>query len=144
MLSGFAVKVTFESFAPLGMRMYYRYRNQQASTREFDLIDWSDRNLDPSGSSILENEEVMLETVRGRFDLPNFLTATGEAGSNATLPLYHAHGIPEIYFRPSAQMFKTHFEGKTLKADKRGEWPARAEELVFRPPETTRPAPTGT
>ncbi|MDD4888422.1 MAG: hypothetical protein PHU85_00700 [Phycisphaerae bacterium] len=134
MLSGFKVRVTFVSYAPLHFRMYFRYRNSAAGTHEFDLIDWSDKNLDQYSTNLLDNEEVMLELAGGRFASKNFLGATGEHGSNMTLPVYHPHGVPEIYFSPSRALFDKFFAGKILKIEARygGDRPAKFEEIGYK------------
>jgi len=114
MMKDFRLKLTFESYAPLRFRQYYRYRGRQAGTKEFDLLDFSDSDLDTYGYGFLDNEEVMLELLRGQINGPNLLAHVREHGTNLTLPVFHPTGVPEIYFAPSRKLFDKHLAGKTL------------------------------
>ena len=127
MQNDFRLKLTFESYAPLRFRQYYRYRGMRAGTREFDLFDFSDADLDNYGFGFLENEEVMLELLRGQIDGPNVLEQVKAHGTNLTLPVFHPKGVPEIYFRPSRRLFDKHLAGKTLKFDRRRGPPRKAD-----------------
>lgn len=142
MLDGLHIRLTFEAYAPLRFRQYFRYRNQQAGTRQFDLIDWSDKSLDQFSAFLVENEEVMLELLTGSFNSANFLAATREHGSNLTLAVYHPTGIPEIYFKPSQELFSRFFDGKTLKFGERegGDRPAVWNEIGYRGSDDKPPA----
>jgi hypothetical protein len=142
MLAGLKIRFTFESYSPLRFRQYFRYRNQQAGTHEFDLIDWSDKSLDQFSANLVDNEEVMLELVGGSFHSSNFIEATKEHGSNLTLAVFHPTGIPEIYFKPSRPLFDLYFAGKTLKFDERdgGQRPAKWEEVGYQGKDDNPPA----
>ena len=126
-MKDFRLKLTFESYAPLRFRQYYRYRGRQAGTKEFDLLDFSDADLDGYGYSFLDNEEVMLELLRGQIDGPNLLQHVREHGTNLTLPVFHPTGVPEIYFAPSRKLFDTHLAGKTITPDPRRGKPRKAD-----------------
>lgn len=134
MMEGFKVRVVFESYGSLRFRQYYRYRGMRSGTHEFDLIDFSDSDLDNYSQSFLGNEEVMLELLRGKVHYPYVLDHTAGHGTNNTLPVYHPNGVPEIYFRPSREMFDKHFAGKTIKREERhgGEMPAKWEQIGWR------------
>lgn len=117
MLKDFRIKMTFESYAPIRFRQYYRYRGMGAGTRTFDLIDFSSSNLDNFGGSFIDNEEVMLELLRGEMGGRNIVEHVKESGTNMTLPVFHTGGVPEIYFRPSRNLFDKDFAGKELIFD---------------------------
>ena len=84
-------------------------------------------HLDNHGFSFLENEEVMLELLRGQVDGPNLLEHVRAHGTNLTLPVYHPGGVPEIYFRPSRTLFDAYFADKTLTFDPRRGTPRKAD-----------------
>ena len=119
LMKDFRLKLTFESYAPLRFRQYYRYRGMQAATRTFDLLDFSWTNLDSLGGKFIENEEIMLELVRGNLGGRNLNEHVKDCGSNLTLPVFHSGGVPEIYFRPSRALFDKHFTGKDLFFDEK-------------------------
>jgi hypothetical protein len=145
LLAGFHLKLTFSSYAPIRMRQYYRYRNMRAATRDFDLIDFAAADLDRFGANFLDNEEVVLELLRGRISGPNVVEHTKEHGTNMTVPVYHPRGVPEIYFNPSRALFDRHFRGKVLDFGERhgGKRPARFEEVGYTPKPQTRKANGG-
>lgn len=136
MLSDFHVRITFESYAPLRFRQYYTYRGMGARTRRFDLIDFSDKDLEKYGYPFLLNEEIMLELLSGQFDGQNIRDHVAEHGSNITLPVYHPRETPEIYFKPSRQLFDRYFVGKMLTFGERAGPPrvATFEEIGHREP----------
>ncbi len=132
LLKDFRLKLTFESYAPLRFRQYYRYRGMRAGTKRFDLLDFADDDLDNYGYAFLDNEEVMLELLRGQLDGPNVLEHVKAHGTNLTLPVFHPGGVPEIYFRPSRQLFDKLFldkagRPKTLTFDPRSGPPRKAD-----------------
>ncbi|MCG3181511.1 MAG: hypothetical protein BIFFINMI_03907 [Phycisphaerae bacterium] len=132
MMTDFKIKLTFETYAPLRFRQYYSYRGMRAGTHRFDLIDFSDENLDQFGYGFLDNEEVMLELLQGKLAGPNVVANVKEHGTNSTLPVFHPGGVPEIYFRPSRQLFDRDFvdkdgKAKTLTFDKRTGPPRAAD-----------------
>jgi hypothetical protein len=114
LMQDFKLKVTFESYAPLRFRPYYRYRGRAAGTRKYELIDFSWRDLDERGFEFLMNEEIMLELTRLRVGGGNIRKAVAGHGGNLTVPVYHPGGAPEIYFNPSRTFFDKYFKGKTL------------------------------
>jgi len=115
LMQDFKLRLVFESYAPLRFRQYYRYRGSRAGIKIYDLIDFSDRNLDKYGFQFLGNEEIMLELLRLQMQGGNVVGHTKGHADNLTLPVYHPRGIPEVYFRPSQHFFDRHFKGKTLK-----------------------------
>ncbi len=127
MTDDFKLKLTFESYGPLRFRQYYRYRGMRAGTREFDLLDFSDADLDNFGYGFLENQEIMLELLHGQVDGPNIVEHVKQHGTNLTLPVFHPTGVPEIYFRPSRPLFEKYLAGKTLTFDPRRSAPRKAD-----------------
>jgi hypothetical protein len=127
MLQGFQVRLVVESYAPIGMaRGYYRYRGIGAGTRECDLIDFSWNDLDRHGAEFLDNEEIMLELVRFQMVGGDLTATTKQHAENWTVPVYHPHGVPNITFRPSRQLFDRHFKGKKLQFSKKRGGPRMA------------------
>jgi len=131
LMEGLSIKITFEAYEPLRFRTYYRYRGQKALTTKYDLIDFTDDNLDKYGGKFLENEEIVLELMQIKPGGANVVSHTKGHAENESLPVYHPTGTPEIYFRPSRQLFDKHFAGKTLHFDKRagGDKPAKFKEI---------------
>jgi hypothetical protein len=127
MLKGLKLRLVFESYAPLRFQHYYRYRGARAGTREYDLIDFSAKDLDAYGGEFLANEEIMLELLRMRLGGGNITRTTKGHAGNLTLPVYHPHGTPEIWFRPSRHFFDKHFVGKTLHFTERQGGPRKAD-----------------
>jgi hypothetical protein len=119
LMSDFQLRLVFESYAPIRFKQYYRYRGARAGTREYDLIDFSDKDLDKHGYEFLANEEIMLELLRLKTGGADIVNHVKEHGTNLTLPVYHPRGIPEIYFNPSRPFFDKYFKRKKLHFDKR-------------------------
>lgn len=138
MMTDFRLKFTFECYAPIRFRQYYRYRGAGAATRTYDLIDFSDKDMDKYGHDFLGNEEIMLELLSLRTGGANIVDHVSGHADNLTLPVYHPTGTPEIYFRPSRAMFDKYFAGKTLKFDQRdgGERPANWDDIGYKPDRT--------
>jgi len=114
LMQDFQLKLTFESYAPLRFKPYYRYRGQSAGTKTYDLIDFSHTDLDQYGFEFLANEEIMLELLRLRTGGANVRKAVAGHAGNLTVPVYHPNGAAEIYFNPSRIFFDKYFKGKTL------------------------------
>lgn len=120
MLKGFRVRFTFESYAPVHSGL--GVRGGRASAPAIDLIDVSDSNLDRWGGLFLENEEVMLEILRGDTRGPNVVQNVAGYDRNLTLPVFTPFGSPlmwftggdNIWFAPSKPLFDRHFAGKKL------------------------------
>jgi hypothetical protein len=136
LMQDFRLTFTFESYAPLRFRPYYRFRGQSAGTKKYDLIDFSSENLDEHGFELLSNEEVMLELARLRMGGPNIGNAVEGHAGNVTVPVYHPHGTPEIYFNPSRHFFDKYFKGKTLHFYEKegGPRPARWKDIGHHEP----------
>ncbi len=117
MLGDFKVRLTFETYCPLipsggspGIR------NVRAATTWVDLVNFSSENLDSWGGAFLENEEIMLEVLRGDLAGENVAKHVNDYVQNETLPVLmaRAHGQTRIFFQPSRQLFDRHFKGKML------------------------------
>ena len=136
LMQDFQLKFTFESYAPLRFRPYYRYRGQRAATKKYDLIDFSHTDLDHYGFEFLANEEVMLELLRLRMGGANIVKAVAGHAGNLTVPVYHPRGAAEIYFNPSRIFFDKYFKGKTLHfyAKEGGPRPARWKDIGYKEP----------
>jgi len=140
LMRDFKIRLTFESYAPLRFRQYYRYRGMRAGTKEYDLIDFSDKDLDKYGYEFLANEEIMLELLRLRTGGPNVVSHVSGHAANLTLPVFHPRVVPEIYFRPSRHFFDRYFKGKMLKFSKRqgGSRKANWKEVGYHPRKTKK------
>jgi len=145
MLEGLHLRFTIESYATL----YWNWnggpflRNGPSNTREIDLIDVSDKNLDAYGANLLENEEIMLEFEQLRFDGPNLRKHLGGMYNNHTLPLFLYYQQPAI-FKPSKPFFDRLYAGKTIRfgPGTDGTRPATFEEIGYKPPPADAKSPT--
>ncbi len=110
-LRGFHVKLTFESYAPIRKSKLGRYAGKQ-----IDLIDFSWENRDAYDQPFLENEEVMLDLLRGDMSSSDILAHVKDAHNNATLPVFVplASAKSVIPFAPSRFLFDKYFKGKKL------------------------------
>jgi hypothetical protein len=112
MAKDFHVRVTVESYAPVRGR--YRHRNFREDTKLFDLIDFSGRDLDRLGGGFLDNEEIMLDLLRGNLATENITKNVEDYSSNVTVPVFHPRGCGEIWFKPSRELFDRYFTGKMI------------------------------
>ena len=99
------LKITFEAYNPLwsGTAQYpgqVHKRGTIEPSNVYTLIDVSGENLDLLGRSVLENEEVMLDLLKGRPEGPNLnglvLSRQGNvlsANNDPRLPLYYVGGL---------------------------------------------------
>ncbi|MDD4888423.1 MAG: hypothetical protein PHU85_00705 [Phycisphaerae bacterium] len=145
LLKQFRLKVTFESYAPV-LKASFGWRGASSATKKVDLVDFApDQNNDKYGFPWLDNEEIMLDMLRGRLNSPVVWDHLGGWTNNPTLPVMHGRGV--VYFRPSMPLFKRFFEGKTLFHHGKGNVPAKFEEIGYTgvdvKPATTRPATGG-
>ncbi|MCG3181510.1 MAG: hypothetical protein BIFFINMI_03906 [Phycisphaerae bacterium] len=163
MMQGFSLKLTFESYAPL-TGTGFGLRDHRAGTHVVDLIDVSDQDLDALGSSVLDNEEVMLDLLQGDYGSQDIVKTVGGFQDNKTVPLLLTWGSPycpwhpgdEIVFAPSRQLFDRYFAGKKLDYSRWAPNPpdkhveAKFEKIGWDPdrnrkkdPDKDKPAPSG-
>jgi hypothetical protein len=143
LLQGLHLKFTLESYAPAFAPWGWPgVRNSSANTHRYDLIDFSDKDLDAYGSAFLENEEIMLELERMQVDGPNVRQHLEGMFGNLTLPLFYLRPST-MFFKPSRYYFDKFFAGKTLAY---GQWaapdklvPAKFEEIGWQPPPSIKP-----
>jgi hypothetical protein len=145
LLKGFKLRLTFESFSPI-MSSGFGWRDRRTLTPIVDLIHLTEHDLDQHGVSILENEEIVLDLLRGRIGSPNIAETVKHFQDNNTLPLILIWGSAnapwrqsdEITFKPSKELFDRHFAGKMLDFDR---WnstgknirPAKFEDVGWQP-----------
>ncbi|MCE9529883.1 MAG: hypothetical protein K8T89_01885 [Planctomycetes bacterium] len=86
LLKGFKLRLTFESFSPI-MSTGFGWRDRRTATPIVDLIHLTEHDLDQHGVSILENEEIVLDLLRGRLGSPNIAEAVKQFQDNNTVPL---------------------------------------------------------
>ena len=74
----------------------------------------------PRQLNYLDNEEIMVDLIRGKYGSKNVVTHAREFASNQTVPVYLAWGSRHfrardgILFRPSRPLFDKYFKGKKL------------------------------
>ncbi|MCG3181512.1 MAG: hypothetical protein BIFFINMI_03908 [Phycisphaerae bacterium] len=130
MMKGLSIRINFESYAPI-LKSSFGWRDSRSATHKVDLIDFApDRDSDKYGYPLLDNEEIMLDLLRGRLDSPTITDHLKDWTTNATLPVFHREGA--VYFQPSMPLFKRFFEGKTLYHHRIGDVPARFEEIGWK------------
>lgn len=151
LLKGFKLRLTFESYAPI-TATGFGWRDRRTQTPIVDLINVSDNDLDQHGVSVLENEEIMLDLLRGRFGSQNVAEAVRHFQDNNTVPLFLIWGSAnapwrqsdEICFKPSKELFDKHFAGKMIDLDR---WqstgknirPAKFDEIGWVPKKEKEP-----
>lgn len=121
MMDGLKVKLTFESYAPL-RHVGFGYRGRRSGDDHCDLIDFSSDDFDKYGINILDNEEVLLELLRGDTGGKNICETVVGFANNRTVPVFLSFGSSNgrytssdrICFPPSQELFDRHFEGKKL------------------------------
>ncbi|MBM4031293.1 MAG: hypothetical protein FJ291_05845 [Planctomycetes bacterium] len=144
MLGDFKIRLTFETYGPLiPSHGSPGIRNVRAATTWVDLINFSSDNLDSWGGAFLDNEEVMLELLRGDLAGENVAKHVADYVQNETLPVLMARGSggTRIFFQPSRQLFDRHFKGKMLDYrpwTKDPPVPAEFEKIGWRGAERTR------
>ena len=133
LMEGLEIKVSFEAYAPVEAAFYGSgWRDAASRTRKVDLIDFApSRDLDAYGYPLLDNEEVVVDLLRGDLNSPWVANTVHEWAQNKTLSALHAGG--EIYFKPSKEYYQKFFEGKTLQYPQRGSFPATWEEFGWTP-----------
>jgi hypothetical protein len=126
------LKITFEAYNPLwaGSAQYpgvVHKRGTSEPTNVYTLIDVSGENLDLVGRSVLENEEVMLDLLKGRPEGPSLnglVLSTSDKGytlnsrHDPRLPFYYVRGLnwtsERLRFAPSEFHVKKFFDGKLV------------------------------
>lgn len=145
LLKGFKLRLTFESYAPI-TATGFGWRDRRSGTSIVDLIHVTDRDLDRHSVHFLDNEEIVLDLLRGRLGSLNVVETVKQFQDNQTVPLFLPWGSAnapwrqsdEICFKPSRQLFDRHFAGKMLDFDR---WqstgknirPAKFEEVGWTP-----------
>lgn len=120
MMKGLKVKLTFKSYAPL-RQVNFGYRGRRSGDDHCDWINFSSDNFDKYGVNILENEEVLLELLRGKAGGKNIIEHVAGFANNRTVPVFLGYGSRHGYisgerisFPPSKTLFDRHFAGKML------------------------------
>jgi hypothetical protein len=120
MMKGLKVKLTFESYAPL-RQVRFGYRGRRSGDNHCDWINFSSENFDKYGIKFLDNEEVMLELLRGKTGGKNIIEHVAGFVNNRTVPIFLGYGSrhgrvsgERISFPPSRTLFDRHFAGKML------------------------------
>jgi hypothetical protein len=120
MMKGMKVKLTFESYAPL-RQVNFGYRGRRSGDYHCDVINFSADNFDKYGINILDNEEVLLELLRGETGGKNIIEHVAGFANNRTVPVFLGYGSRHgnvrggrISFPPSQTLFDRHFDGKML------------------------------
>ena len=146
MLRDLRIKIAFESYCPVSYKLNSRGRS--ARVHAVDLINVTDRDLDTAGYNFFENEEVMLDLVRGDWGSPDVAGQLKAYNANPTLPVVTPLGSKHmwwtggrnLHFRPSRQLFDRYFKGKKLDFS---QWqasppskhvPATWERIGYKPP----------
>lgn len=120
MMKGMKVKLTFESYAPL-RQVNFGYRGRRSGDYHCDWINFSSENFDKYGIKFLDNEEVLLELLRGEAGGKNIIEHVAGFANNRTVPVFLGYGSrhgrvrgERISFPPSQTLFDRHFDGKML------------------------------
>ncbi len=120
MMQGLKVKLSFESYAPL-KKVGFGYRGRRSGDSHCDWINFSSENSDKYGINFLDNEEVLLELLRGQTGGKNLIEHVSGFVNNRTVPVFLGYGSRHGYiggerisFPPSKTLFDKHFKGKML------------------------------
>jgi len=119
------IRITFEAYSPLwgGTYQYARVLTvpgTQSPTGKYYLINCSGADLDALGRKILDNQEVMLELLRGDYGGGSIQMHAGwERGrGNPKAPTFYTPGLTwrtcRLRFAPSDYHRKKYFDGKLV------------------------------
>jgi len=119
------IRITFEAYSPLWYGTYkYPYvltvPGTQSPTGTYYLINCSGADLDALGKKILDNQEVMLELLRGDYAGANIQrhAGSGRGWSNPKAPTFYTpeltYGTRRLRFAASAYHYKKYFDGKLV------------------------------
>lgn len=120
MLADFRIRLVFESYCTPSYVGFQRSGRNDGS-KEVELINFSDANLDRFGGKFLENEEIMLALVQWDLRNKEVVDHVRDWTGNQTLPVYLPWGSqhmwntkgPQIIVRPSRDLFTKFVAGKT-------------------------------
>jgi hypothetical protein len=145
LLKKFKLRLTFETYAPIETTGF-GLRDRRARPHAVDLIHVTEKDLDRFGVRFLENEEIMLDLLRGRLGSETICDTVRGFQDNSTVPIFLPWGSAhapwrqsdEICFKPSKELFDRHFQGKMLNFDRwastgKNLHPARWEEIGYQP-----------
>jgi len=119
------IRITFEAYDVLwyGSRQYTRKLNApgtRSPTNKYVLIHCSGKDLDAVGRSVLDNEELMLELLRGDYAGANIRRHADwqRARSDPRAPTFYTPGLTwqncRLRFAPSEYHYKKYFDGKLV------------------------------
>ncbi len=132
MLRGFRFKFQVEAYSDFivgkkhsGLPAYLSVRGTSEPTAVSTIIDISDSDIDRNGRNILENEEVMVDVVRGDFGGPGIRAELDRYKKYRPQEFHFVPRVPFLYedgltwqtarrcFKPSEFHYKKYFDGKT-------------------------------
>lgn len=136
LFEGFRIRFTFESYAPIRSAAF-GHRGHKSPAKTLDLLNFRWENVDNWNGLFLENEEIMIELLRGRLHAKEVVENCMRFPTNHSLPVFLAWGSrrtglglneidytrlwdyrwkirDEIYFAPSKPLFERYYAGKEI------------------------------
>jgi hypothetical protein len=89
-------------------------RDSRAATRIITLISFTSDDLDANGQRFIENEEVLLSLMRGRFGDAVITENVRGFPGNKMLPVFRGdiYGIGRFRIKPTRALFKKYYAGR--------------------------------
>lgn len=141
LLRGFKIKMTFEGYGAIRCGGWMSWTSGDSrgspllSSNYFELLEFSDQNLDEEGRPILENDETMLALLRGDVASSRLMGLSERFWEKHRVPIYRPVGRwGAIYMLPSKYHYTKYFDGKPLemlldrKTDGQDRWIRKRDE----------------
>lgn len=108
LLDGFKARLVFECYAPISY--HGRYRDYREDIRAFDILRFdANKQMDAYDYGFTQNEEIMLDVLRGQFNSGLIDRHLAGWEDNDTLP--RVFGPTNVYFAPSRELYDRHVKG---------------------------------
>ena len=115
----FQIKVYFTSYSPVRCGGYLAWKKGDSrgspllNSNFFELLEFKGDQLDDNGTPIVDNEEVMLDLMRGDFASERIQELADKWWEKDRTPIYRPGGkFGSIYVLPSEYLFMKYFDGK--------------------------------
>lgn len=112
LMRGLRLRLTFVCYSPT--RAPFAGTGRKWNDRPIELIYFdADKHMDAYDYPFLENEEIMLDLLRGQLNSDDFERHLRGFAGNANIPRLHGGG--KFWFIPSKTLFRRYLEGKEIR-----------------------------